>query len=129
MVDHRVTFSRRHPYATKSNRSYKVKTPGGKLTIHRLKKKSTGPKCGDCKCRLPGIKNMKSFEYKNCKKREKTVSRVYGGSRCGQVRTRARFSLPSPSRSGRAARARAVARARPVRRGGSCRPGERPDGR
>ena len=88
MVDHRVTFSRRHPYATKSNRSYKVKTPGGKLTIHRLKKKSTGPKCGDCKCRLPGIKNMKSFEYKNCKKREKTVSARLRRLALRQVRPR-----------------------------------------
>ena len=106
MVDHRVTFSRRHPYATKSNRSYKVKTPGGKLTIHRLKKKSTGPKCGDCKCRLPGIKNMKSFEYKNCKKREKTVSRVYGGSRCGQVRSRERGGGRGRGRRARARRPR-----------------------
>ena len=29
------------------------------------------------------IKHMDSTGFKNCKKREKTVSRAYGGSRCG----------------------------------------------
>ena len=89
MGDDRVTYKRRHAYATKSNRTYKVKTPGGKLVLHYIKKKAQTPKCGDCKCALPGIKRMKCYDYKNAKKREKTVSRAYGGSRCaGCVRQR-----------------------------------------
>ncbi|CAM9533082.1 unnamed protein product [Phaeothamnion confervicola] len=31
----------------------------------------------------PKIKHLRPKEYKNLKKREKTVSRAYGGSRCG----------------------------------------------
>ena len=36
----RLTYRRRHSYATKSNRVKKVKTPGGKLTFHYVAKKS-----------------------------------------------------------------------------------------
>jgi len=80
----RVTFTRRHPYATKSNVLKVVKTPGGRLVAHTKAKKRNGPKCGDCKCQLAGIKHLASFQYKNVHKRERTVSRAYGGSRCAK---------------------------------------------
>ena len=82
MKDTRVTFKRRHAYNTKSNVLKVVKTPGGKLAGHYAKKKRAGPKCGDCKKSLPGIKHLNSFAYKNTHKRERTVSRAYVGSRC-----------------------------------------------
>jgi len=66
----RITYRRRHSYATKSNRIVATKTPGGKLVAHYRKKSSTGPKCGDCKA------------YKNVSKTQRTVSRAYGGSKC-----------------------------------------------
>jgi large subunit ribosomal protein L34e len=89
MKDTRVTFKRRHAYNTKSNVLKAVKTPGGRLVGHYAAKKRQGPKCGDCKCSLPGIKHLSSFSYKNTHKRERTVSRAYGGSRCaGCVRQR-----------------------------------------
>mmetsp|Transcript_20159 Transcript_20159/g.80455 ORF Transcript_20159/g.80455 Transcript_20159/m.80455 type:complete len:118 (+) Transcript_20159:112-465(+) len=89
MKDTRVTLKRRHPYATKSNVLKITKTPGGRLVAHRAAKKRNGPKCGDCKCSLPGIKHLASFQYKNTHKRERTVSRAYGGSRCAKcVRAR-----------------------------------------
>ncbi|KAJ8605623.1 hypothetical protein CTAYLR_000094 [Chrysophaeum taylorii] len=84
MKDTRVTFSRRHPYATKSNKIKVVKTPGGRLVAHYRSKKRAGPKCGDCKCSLIGIKHLSSYSYKNTHKRERTVSRAYGGSRCAK---------------------------------------------
>ncbi|RHY96950.1 hypothetical protein DYB37_006032 [Aphanomyces astaci] len=85
----RITYRRRHSYATKSNRIVPVKTPGGKLVAHYVKKHSHGPKCGDCKQSLKGIKHLASKAYKNIAKSEKTVSRAYGGSRCaGCVRQR-----------------------------------------
>ena len=56
MKDVRVTFSRRHAYATKSNVLKVVKTPGGRLVGAYRSKKRQGPKCGDCHCSLPGIK-------------------------------------------------------------------------
>lgn len=83
MKDVRVTFTRRHAYATKSNVLKVVKTPGGRLVGAYRKKKRQGPKCGDCGTSLPGIKHLSSFSYKNTHKRERTVSRAYGGSRCG----------------------------------------------
>ncbi|KAF0743846.1 hypothetical protein Ae201684_001492 [Aphanomyces euteiches] len=85
----RITYRRRHSYATKSNRIVPVKTPGGKLVAHYRKKHSHGPKCGDCKQSLKGIKHLASKQYKNIAKSERTVSRAYGGSRCaGCVRQR-----------------------------------------
>ena len=41
-----------------------------------------GVHCGDCHLPLAGIKHMDSRGFANAKKREKTVSRAYGGSRC-----------------------------------------------
>ncbi|KAG5192483.1 ribosomal protein L34e-domain-containing protein [Tribonema minus] len=80
--DKRVTYTRRHAYATASNKIKVVRTPGGKHVAHYRKKKANGPKCGDCKIALPGIACLRPKEYKNLKRREKTVSRAYGGSRC-----------------------------------------------
>lgn len=51
----RVTLRKRTPYNTTSNRRRVVKTPGGKLVYHHLKKPATAPKCGDCGIALPGV--------------------------------------------------------------------------
>ena len=53
-----------------------------------------GVHCGDCHLPLAGIKHMDSRGFANAKKREKTVSRAYGGSRCHAcVRQRFDFLL------------------------------------
>lgn len=51
----RVTLRKRNPYNTKSNLRRVVKTPGGQLVYHHLKKRGTAPKCGDCGIALPGV--------------------------------------------------------------------------
>lgn len=51
----RVTIRKRTPYNTRSNRRRQVKTPGGRLVYHHLKKQGTAPKCGDCGIALPGV--------------------------------------------------------------------------
>lgn len=51
----RVTLRKRQPYNTTSNRRHVVKTPGGKLVYHHIKKLATAPKCGDCDLKLPGV--------------------------------------------------------------------------
>ena len=51
----RLTYRRRHSYATKSNKVRKVKTPGGVLTLHKVAKKSAAIKCGDCGNALQGV--------------------------------------------------------------------------
>lgn len=83
-VDHRVQNTRRHAYRTKTNKVVAVKTAGGKHVAHYQKKHRSATACGECKCALPGIKHMDTAGFHSAKKREKTVSRAYGGSRCGQ---------------------------------------------
>ncbi|KAF9505919.1 hypothetical protein BS47DRAFT_1353509 [Hydnum rufescens UP504] len=80
----RVTLRKRQPYNTKSNRRRVIKTPGGKTVYHHLKKLATAPKCGDCDLKLPGIPALRPRQYATISKRQKTVRRAYGGSRCGQ---------------------------------------------
>merc|ERR1712232_1521505 len=83
MPDKRVTYRRRHCYNTKSNKTRVVKTPGGKLTIHYREKLGSGVKRGDCGIVLPGIPHLRPKQYARLPKSQKTVSRAYGGSRCG----------------------------------------------
>merc|ERR1712224_657354 len=78
----RLTYRRRHSYATKSNKVRKVKTPGGVLTFHSVRKKASGVKCGDCGTILQGIPHPRPVMYKRLAKNKKSVARAYGGSRC-----------------------------------------------
>ncbi|AAS51842.2 ADL078Cp [Eremothecium gossypii ATCC 10895] len=78
----RVTFRRRNPYNTKSNKIKVVKTPGGVLRAQHVKKLATRPKCGDCGIALAGISSLRPRQYASVSKTHKTVSRPYGGSRC-----------------------------------------------
>ena len=84
MVD-RVTYRRRKSFRTASNVVRKVKTPGGKLVLHYMGKKGKGPQCGEAACerRLHGVPVLRPKEYSRISKRQKKVSRAYGGSRCG----------------------------------------------
>uniref|UniRef100_C9W1I7 Large ribosomal subunit protein eL34 n=1 Tax=Rhipicephalus sanguineus TaxID=34632 RepID=C9W1I7_RHISA len=78
----RVVLRRHCRYNTKSNKQRVVKTPGGRLVVQLRTKVAQRPKCGDCKRKLAGIAAVRPHEYKNLKKRERTVSRAYGGVRC-----------------------------------------------
>ena len=51
----RVTLRKRQPYNTSSSRRRIVKTPGGILRYHHIKKLPTAPKCGDCGAKLSGV--------------------------------------------------------------------------
>jgi hypothetical protein len=55
----RVTLRTRKSYNTKSARNRVVKTPGGKLVVHNLKKIASRPKCGDCGTALPGVPGVR----------------------------------------------------------------------
>jgi large subunit ribosomal protein L34e len=52
----RVTLRKRQPYNTTSSRRRIVKTPGGVLRYHHIKKLPTAPKCGDCGAKLSGVR-------------------------------------------------------------------------
>eukprot|EP00004_Rigifila_ramosa_P010181 TRINITY_DN2197_c0_g1_i2.p2 TRINITY_DN2197_c0_g1~~TRINITY_DN2197_c0_g1_i2.p2 ORF type:complete len:126 (-),score=30.53 TRINITY_DN2197_c0_g1_i2:39-371(-) len=85
----RLTRRTRNPYNTASNKRRVVKTPGGKNIFQKVVKKASNPKCGDCGVALPGIPALRPRQYASISKRQKTVTRAYGGSRCaGCVRER-----------------------------------------
>ncbi|EGX48545.1 60S ribosomal protein L34 [Orbilia oligospora] len=83
MPSSRITYRRRNPYNTRSNRIRVIKTPGGALRALHIKKRGSAPRCGDCKTKLSGIPALRPREYSQVSKPTKTVSRAYGGSRCG----------------------------------------------
>jgi len=82
MTDSRYTRKGRHSYNSRSNKTRPVRTPGGKLVAQIITKRTKGPRCSDCKMAIQGVKHLHKSAYKNLKKRERTVSRVYGGSCC-----------------------------------------------
>ena len=85
----RTTYRRRLSYNTKSNKTRVIKTPGGKLQVLHLKKRTATPKCGDCGTTLSGIPCVRPTEYMRLSRSKKNVTRAYGGSRCsGCVRER-----------------------------------------
>ncbi|CAG8776862.1 6_t:CDS:2, partial [Racocetra fulgida] len=67
----RLTYRRRLSYKTRSNRTRVIKTPGGKLTCYTKRKAS-------------GIPALRPRQYARISKRQKTVRRAYGGSRCAR---------------------------------------------
>eukprot|EP00892_Ulva_mutabilis_P001869 jgi/Ulvmu1/11683/UM008_0093.1 len=77
----RLTYRRRHCYATRSNKTRVVKTPGGRLVVQYRTKKASFPKCPVTGQRLAGIKALRPSEYSNKRmsKRQKSVNRIYGG--------------------------------------------------
>lgn len=78
----RVTYRRRLPYNTKSNRVRIIKTPSNTIRYLHTKKIGKAPSCGDCGSSLPGIKALRPRELSQVSKRHKSVQRKYGGSRC-----------------------------------------------
>lgn len=81
-MSQRLHYRRRLSYNTRSNKVRIVKTPGGKLSYIYAAKKAGVPKCGDCGKDLQGIPAMRPTELARVSKRQKTVNRAYGGSRC-----------------------------------------------
>lgn len=78
----RVVCRRTNNFNTKSNKTKIVKTPGGRLTMHNVKKASKGPRCGDCKGKIIGVPALRPYQYKGIAKTDRTVARAYGGTRC-----------------------------------------------
>lgn len=72
MLDRRVTYKRRASYRTKSNKFRTVKTPGGKLAIQYLTKKSSGTGMQGLAAKRPAALRRMSYSAR-------TVSRPYGG--------------------------------------------------
>ncbi|KAK8930930.1 60S ribosomal protein L34 [Platanthera zijinensis] len=77
----RLTYRKRHSYATKSNQTRVVKTPGGRLVYQYTKKRASGPKCPVTGKRIIGIPRLRPAEYKRSRlpRNRRTVHRAYGG--------------------------------------------------
>uniref|UniRef100_UPI003510D2CA 60S ribosomal protein L34 n=1 Tax=Plasmodium falciparum (isolate 3D7) TaxID=36329 RepID=UPI003510D2CA len=80
----RVHYRRHNHYNTKSNKVRPVRTPGGKLTIHVVKKKAGKPKCADCKTAIQGVKALRPADNYRARRKNRTVARAYGSicARC-----------------------------------------------
>eukprot|EP00922_Rhytidocystis_sp_ex-Travisia-forbesii_P012705 GHVS01019122.1.p1 GENE.GHVS01019122.1~~GHVS01019122.1.p1 ORF type:complete len:129 (+),score=7.99 GHVS01019122.1:243-629(+) len=78
----RLNYRRHNHYNTNSNRWRPVKTPGGRLVVQYPGKHANVHKCGDCKLPLRGIPAVRPYQYKLLQKKDRTVKRAYGGSRC-----------------------------------------------
>jgi large subunit ribosomal protein L34e len=78
----RVTYRRRHSYASRSNQTRKLRTPGGKLVVQYTAKKAKGPQtpAGD-QGRIHGVPRLRPAQYSSARlsKSKKTVHRAYGG--------------------------------------------------
>ena len=72
MLDRRVTYKRRASYRTKSNKFRVLKTPGGKLAIQYIEKKTKG-------IAKHGIKRMRPAAFRRLSYSNRTVARPYGG--------------------------------------------------
>merc|ERR550514_1938758 len=80
----RYALPTKNSFRTKSNKVRTLKTPGGKLAVHVLKKKASFVKCGDCGGKIQGVTSVRPKEFRNLKTRQKHVTRAYGGSRCAK---------------------------------------------
>ena len=77
----RVTYRRKLQYNTKSNRFQLVRTPGGKMSMHYLKKSVQGPMTPKTMGhkRLPGTRCLRTCDARNRSSKLTTVKRAYGG--------------------------------------------------
>merc|ERR1711907_133531 len=77
----RVHYVRQKCYRTRSNKIRQIRTPGGKLVAHLLKKKAKAPQTPvtTFNTKLGGLKAMRPHDYKKSPKSSRRISRVYGG--------------------------------------------------
>lgn len=52
------------------------------MRAQHIKKLASRTKCGDCGIPLPGVATLRPRQYATLSKTHKSVSRIYGGSRC-----------------------------------------------
>merc|ERR1712216_477972 len=83
----RVTYRRQCAYNTRSNKIRKVRTPGGRLTALHVPKRTKAiysSEPGAVRTRLGGLGRVRPSKLVALRKRERTVSRPYGGNLSGE---------------------------------------------
>merc|ERR1712070_564946 len=82
MLERRITYRRNSVYRTRSNNFRPVKTPGGRLVLHLIKKHTRGTG-------MQGVKVARPHDFKRMTSSRRSVSRPYGGIFTGtEVRER-----------------------------------------
>merc|ERR1712023_157994 len=72
MLERRITYRRNSAYRTKSNNFRAVKTPGGRVVLHYLRKSTKGTG-------MQGIKVARPAQFRKLTSSKRTVTRAYGG--------------------------------------------------
>merc|ERR1719432_512766 len=72
MLDRRIQYRRSSSYRTRGNNFRPVKTPGGKLVLHLIKKHTKGTG-------MQGVKVARPNDFRRMTSSRRTVSRAYGG--------------------------------------------------
>lgn len=80
MSSTRIIYRRKHVYKTRSNNVRRFRTPGGRLLVQYRNKRVSPVICGDTKLPLNGIRRVHPSRFRNLARKERTVSRPYGGS-------------------------------------------------
>merc|ERR1712066_428776 len=77
----RVNYTRQNSYNTRSNKIRQVRTPGGRLVAHYLKKKAKAPQTpmNTFITKLSGLKRIRPHDYKKAPRSSRRISRAYGG--------------------------------------------------
>merc|ERR1712048_1552964 len=82
MLERRIKYRRSCAYRTRGNNFKPVKTPGGKLVLHLIKKHTKGTA-------MQGVKVARPNDFRRLTSSKRTVSRAYGGVLTGsEVRER-----------------------------------------
>ena len=87
MLDNRYTLRRSNPYHTLRNRTRVVRTPGNKLVVQYIQKRTKGMICAETGKPLQGIRHLSTNKLRRLPKHDRTVSRPYGGVYCPSVVT------------------------------------------
>jgi len=66
-----------------------VKTPGGRLSLHVMKKKVGKARCAVCGAELHGVPTLPYAKFRNLSKTEKRPERPFGGVLCPECLRRA----------------------------------------
>merc|ERR1712017_324 len=82
MLERRITYRRSSAYRTRGNNFRPIKTPGGKLVLHLIKKHTRGTG-------MQGVKVASPNDFRRMNASRRRVSRPYGGILTGsQVKDR-----------------------------------------
>merc|ERR1719327_1322111 len=82
MLERRLTYRRSSSYRTRGNNFRPIKTPGGKLVLHLIKKHTRGTG-------MQGVKVARPNDFRRMNASRRRVSRAYGGVLTGtEVRDR-----------------------------------------